>query len=152
MVDSKKHFRTGREFVARWMMRVRQASAQLKIAFFGLTALSTTVTALKGTPYSQYSTHLAAIFLVGTVVFTWAYDVFHVMNIQNRWGADRSSNFLSPESAINHVVRSRQLAVLGAALSDGSDDAEDLAEVLENVTFDALDSYGDGIDMEEIRG
>lgn len=138
-----------REEVSKWLMRTQNAGTILRIPLLGVTAVSTLVTALRGTTLEKYTFYIVGVFGVGATVFIWAYDRFQVMNIQNRWNADRADNYIGPTTAINQIVNARQFSVLSQSISEDWSDDKTRKE-LEKVTRKALSQYRNGIDLGDI--
>lgn len=137
-----------REKVSKWLMRVNQSSRQLRLVFFGVTAVSTTITATRGTFLEPYTGHIIGAFGIGTAAFTYLYDRLGVLNVQNRWSNDRTDNFVGPNTAINHLVQARALEALVEEIQKefrdpGNGDASRITEATEN----AIREYRDGVAM-----
>lgn len=140
-----------REEISKWIMRTQNAGTVLRIPLLGVTAVSTLITALRGTYLDSYTMYIVAAFSVLAFIFIWAYDRFQVMNIQNRWNADRSDNYIGPTTAMNQLINARQLSVLSQSINEGwSDDRT--TEELEKVTRETVADFRDGIDIGDIDG
>lgn len=137
-----------RDQISKWIMRTKNAGVILRMPLLGVTAVSTLVTALKGTALDNYTIGIIAVFSLAAVVFIWAYDRFQVMNMQNRWNADRSSNFTSPTTAINQVINARQLSVLAQGINEGWTQ-DKIFEEMHNETVKGIKKYRNGIDMSD---
>jgi len=137
---------SARDELSKWLMRTIQAGRVLRIPLLGVTAFSTTITALRGTSLEQYTSFILAAFMVGILGFIWAYDYFKVLNYQNRWSADRSNNYVGPEMAIDKVISARQFAVMSEGIKEDKS-MEEIEKELERVTEESLRKYRDGIDL-----
>lgn len=140
-----------REESGKWLMRVQQAGRVLRLPLFFITAVSTMVTALKGTFLSDYTLLIVGVFCAGSAVFVWAYDRFKVMNVQNRWNADRSDNYVGPTTAVNQMVNARQLAVLAEGLNSDKNQ-EQVVSNMREATLEELRRYRNGFDLGDIDG
>lgn len=140
-----------REEVSKWIMRSQNAGTVLRIPLLGVTAISTLVTALRGTALQAYTFHIVGVFGAGAVFFIWAYDRFQVMNIQNRWNADRADNYVGPTTAMNQLINAEQFAVLSESIrKDWS--REKTSEEMEKATREAVQRYRNGIDVGDLDG
>lgn len=140
-----------RNHLSKWLMRTQQAGRVLRLPLYFITALSTTITALKGTVLENHTLMIAAIFGVAAMIFIWAYDRFQVLNIQNRWNSDRSDNFVGPNTAVNQMVNARQLVVLASGIKDGKSKPE-IEDEMREATLESLKRYRNGFDMDVIDG
>lgn len=135
-----------REEFSKWLMRTQNAGRVLRMPLLGVTAVSTLVTALKDTALSSYTLPIVAVAGLSAVVFIWAYDKFQVLNIQNRWNADRSDNYIGPTTAINQIVNARQLSVLSRSISEDWSDEKTRKE-MNRITEKTLSEFRNGIDL-----
>lgn len=135
-----------RDEISRWLMRVTQAGVPIKIALLGVTASSTLTTAIKNTFLEPYTIHILSVFVLSSLIFAWAYDRFSVLNIQMKHDADRTSNFIGPQMAINQRIRGLQLA---AAMEAVAEDKDVDVKVIDE-TEEALEKYRDGIDIKSL--
>jgi len=140
-----------REEVSKWIMRTQNAGTILRIPLLGVTAVSTLVTALRGTAFQNYTMYIVAVFGVLALVFIWAYDRFQVMNIQNRWNADRADNYVGPTTAMNQLINARQFGVLSQALTNEWSEEKTQKE-LEKVTRETVAEFRNGIDLGDLDG
>lgn len=140
-----------REEFSKWIMRSLQAGRVLRMPLLGVTAVSTLVTALRGTMFQNYTLHIVSAFGILAVGFIWAYDRFKVLNIQQKWDQDRSSNFVGPNMAINNMISARQFSVLSKAMQEDWDE-EKRREELERVTEEAIQEFRNGIDLSRLDG
>lgn len=139
-----------REYVSRWIMRTKNAGRVLRIPLLGVTAVSTMVTALKGTSFENYTAGIVAVSAVAGFAFIWAYDRFQVMNIESRWNADRSDNYYGPTGAINQLVSAERQAVLAHAIKNDWEMDKTRKEMI-NATERAVSKFRDGIDMNKFE-
>lgn len=138
-----------REEFSKWLMRTQNAGRVLRMPLLGVTAVSTLVTALKDTALSSYTLPIVGVAGVSAIVFIWAYDEFQVLNIQNRWNADRSDNYIGPTTAINQIVNARQLSVLSRSISEDWSEEKTVSE-MEKATEETLSEFRNGIDLGEL--
>lgn len=116
----------------------------------GVTAVSTMITALKGTAFENYTMYIIAFSGLGAIGFIWAYDRFKVLNLQQKHDADRSSNFVGPSMAMSNIIQGRQMSVMSKAIAEGWD-RERIEKEMDRVTKEELSKYRDGIDMSEFK-
>jgi len=135
-----------REEVSKWIMRTKNAGVILRIPLLGVTAVSTLVTALRGTMLEKYTLPILSVFGIGAVVFIWAYDRFQVMNIQNRWNADRADNYYGPTGAIDQLASAERDAVLAQSIKNDWD-MERTREEMKKAVERAVSEYRNGVDM-----
>jgi len=140
-----------REEVSKWIMRTKNAGVILRIPLLGVTAVSTLVTALRGTWLQDYTIAIVSVFGISALLFIWAYDRFQVMNIQNRWNADRADNYVGPTTAMNQLINARQFGVLSQALTNEWNE-EKTQEELEKVTRETVAEFRNGIDLGDLDG
>ena len=139
-----------REEVSKWIMRTKNAGVILRMPLLGVTAVSTLITALKGTQLQAYTSFIVGIFGVGAILFIWAYDRFQVMNIQNRWNADRADNYAGPTMAMNQMVNAVQLGVLSESIKEGWSQEKTQRKMKEE-TRKTVAEYRNGINMEDFE-
>lgn len=139
-----------REEVSRWLMRTLQAGRILRMPLLGVTAVSTLVTALKGTAFENYTMYIISVSGIMAVTFIWAYDKFQVLNIQQKHDADRSSNFVGPSMAMTSMIRARQFSVMSKAIAEDWEQ-EKIDQKMREVTEDEIKKYRDGINMEDFN-
>lgn len=142
-------FVTLRDELARWIMRSKEAGSVLQMLFWGITAVSTMITALRGTAYDGYAPAAVTVLALGSLAFMWAYDRFEVLNLQQRERMDRGDNFAGPGMAIGALIHARQYAALAEAISHG-EGHEQAHQRIERSTLDALREYRDGIALEDV--
>lgn len=128
-------------------MRTRNAGTILRIPLLGVTAISTLITALKGTSFENYTFYIIIISFILTTLFIWAYDRFKVLNIQNRWDADRSDNYVGANTAINQMINARQLSILAKSINQNWDGKKTMEE-LDKITEETVKEFRNGLDME----
>lgn len=139
-----------REEISKWIMRTKNAGTILRIPLLGVTAVSTLVTALRGTGLENYTMGIVGFFGVSAVLFIWAYDRYKVMNLQNRWNADRADNYAGPTMAMNQMVNAVQLGVLSESIKNDWSHERTQEEMME-ATRNAVADYRNGINMEEFE-
>lgn len=140
-----------RDETSRWLMRTLQAGRVLRMPLLGVTAVSTLVTALKGTSLEQYTIPIIGTSGFMAFLFIWAYDKFQVLNLQQKHDADRSSNYVGPSMAISSIIRAKQFSVLSEGLEKGWDQ-EKIDKKMVEVTEDEIEKYRNGIDMKNFEG
>ena len=138
-----------REEVSKWIMRTQNAGTVMRIPLLGVTAVSTLVTALRGTAFQNYTMYIVGVFGVLAMIFVWAYDRFQVMNIQNRWNADRADNYVGPTTVMNQLINARQFGVLSQSLNNNWSE-EKTQEELEKVTRETVAEFRNGIDLGDL--
>lgn len=136
-----------RDEVSRWIMRTKNAGVILRIPLLGVTAVSTLVTALKGTVLQNYTIYIVGFSCIGAMLFIWAYDRFQVMNMQNRWNADRADNYYGPTGAINQLAAAEREAVLAQSIKNDWD-MEKTREEMRKAAEKVIAEYRNGVDME----
>lgn len=136
-----------RDEVSRWIMRTKNAGVILRIPLLGVTAVSTLVTALKGTVLQNYTIYIVGFSGIGAMLFIWAYDRFQVMNMQNRWNADRADNYYGPTGAINQLAAAEREAVLAQSIKNDWD-MEKTREEMRKAAEKVIAEYRNGVDME----
>lgn len=140
-----------KDLISRWIMRGKEAGTVMQIPLWGLTAVSTMVTAIRGTPYEQYTFHAIAFLVIGIIIFAWFYDRRGILRDQQRERMDRSDNFAGPGIAINALIHAQQYAALAAAINN-DDDFLDAEQRLNDATRRALTEFRDGVDLEDVFG
>lgn len=88
--------RKARNWAAKWMMRVKQASSVLRLGWWMVTGISATILAW------DFLTTLQTILLIstlvgGTFLFAYGYDKTRTMKEQARRRTWRKGNFLGPK-------------------------------------------------------
>ena len=140
-----------REEISKWLMRTQNAGRLLNIPLRATTASSVLTLALQETFLAQYTLIVLISFSIGIMFFIWAYDRFQVMNIQNRWNADRADNYVGPTTAMNQLINARQFGVLSQSLNNGWSE-EKTQKRLESVTRETVREFRDGIDIGDLDG
>lgn len=118
--------------------------------FWAVTAGSTAGTFLQSTQFAPYIPAFFAVGGLGTLLFTWAYDRFQVMNKQQKWNADRSNNFMGPAHAMNHKLDAVKFAVLSQSIKEDWD-MEKTKQEMERVTDEKIKEYRNGIDLGDLE-
>jgi hypothetical protein len=116
----------------------------------GITAVSTLVTALKGTFLQQYTFAIVGAFGLGAVSFIWAYDKFQVLNLQHKHNDDRAGNYVGANQTVDKLIQGRQLAVVAQALSQDMS-YDEVQELMDQATYQASAELRNGIDTEKIE-
>jgi len=135
-----------REFISKWLMRSQNAGTVLRIPLLGVTAVSTFVTALRGTFLESYTLIMVGLAGLAGVAFIWAYDRFQVMNLQSKWDADRSDNYFGPSGAMQQIAAAERQAVLAQSIQEGWSMEKTRSEMRKAVE-QAISENRDGIDM-----
>jgi len=149
MIRDSKYAVAVRNYVAKWLMRVNQSSRQLKIVFWGITALSTTVTATKGTFLADYTGALIAVFPLMVFLWAWFFDWSGLMLKEQQSTTYRKQNFLNPGGMIQPLIRAEQFHELAKIIdSDKEIQDEEIEKRMLEATEKALANYKDGIDLE----
>lgn len=138
-----------RNALSTWIMRAREGGSVLQIGFWGVTALSTTTSALYQLGYGRLAVPVIGVTAAGCLVFIWAYDEFDLLRRQQRARMDSMDNFAGPGMAIGHLIGARQYAALADSIAHG-EEFDDALERIEGETVEALREYRDGIDVPEI--
>jgi len=138
-----------REEISKWLMRTQNAGRLLNIPLRATTASSVLTLALQETFLAQYTVLVLVTFTAGMIFFIWAYDRFQVMNIQNRWNADRSDNYIGPTTAMNQLINARQFGVLSQSLNNNWSQ-EKTDEELERVTRETISQFRNGMDLGDL--
>jgi len=139
-----------REEISKWIMRTKNAGVIMRIPLLGVTAVSTMITALRGTFLERYTLAIVVGFGVAALVFVWAYDRFQVMNMQNRWNADRADNYYGPTGAIDQLAAAEREAVLAQSIKNDWD-MEKTREEMKKAAERAISEYRNGVDMERFQ-
>jgi len=142
-------FHAAREEISKWLMRTQNAGRLLNIPLRATTASSVLTLALQETFLAQYTVLVLVTFTAGMIFFIWAYDRFQVMNIQNRWNADRSDNYIGPTTAMNQLINARQFGVLSQSLNNNWSQ-EKTDEELERVTRETISQFRNGMDLGDL--
>lgn len=139
-------------WIARWIMRIEAAGEVLRIVLFGGTFLSTGLSALATYGYGRLAGPFVAVVIVGTVLFAYVYAEGGVLNQKNRDSVDIGDNYSGPTMLMDSLIEARQLALLGYTLQNGGVESyEELADDLEDVTFEEWVSLREGVDPETLE-
>lgn len=138
-----------KRLLSRWIMRSQEGGKVLRMGLLGVTAVSTLVTALKGTYLQQYTLHFIGVIAAVSFVFLYVYDQSGVLNQQNVERMDRADNFAGPGMAMGALIRGRQLSALFEALDEDVSPAE-ARERVHEATLEACREYRNGIDVEHV--
>lgn len=128
-------------------MRVEASSQIFQMTFLGITAASTTTTALADIGYSEYAPYLLALGTLLSPAFAYAYVELGVFNRKNRERVDRGDNFVGPTMAIQAMTLSQ---AIGAAI-DAQENGEDAEVAGREAAAKTLQELRDGIDIDEIE-
>lgn len=96
-----------RGLIARWLMRFEASQGTLQLAFLGVTAASTLVTALSLIGFESYASYILAIGSVLIVIYAWAYVELGIYQRKNREKRERGENFAKPQNYIDDVMIAR---------------------------------------------
>jgi hypothetical protein len=88
-------------------MRVEASGQILRMAFLGITAASTGVTALYQAGLEAYVPALLAVGGLIALLFAWAYVEFGAFARKNRERAERGQNFAKPQQRIDDEMIAR---------------------------------------------
>lgn len=131
---------------ARWLARFDTTKEQLQAISLAVTAFSTFSIVLQNAGYGQYIPHVGVIGVVGWIVYTYYYSEGGVHNQKQRDMVDLSDNYSSPTMLMNKKLEARQLAYLGALVSD--EEFESVIERMDELTEDEWAELRDGVDLE----
>lgn len=137
-----------REEFSKWLMRTKQAGQVLRLPLFFITAVSTMVTALKGTFLDGYTFQIGGVFVAGSAFFIWAYDRFQVMNMQNRWNTDRTDNYVAAPFLMGNMTQARMFATLSKSINEDWS-PEQTEQELERVVEDCFREFRNGVNPSE---
>lgn len=138
--------------LARWVMRFEAAGDVLRIGLFGGTFLTTGVSALAQYGYGHLALPFAAIIVLGTIAFAYAYERAGVYNQKNRDKVDAGDNYSGPTMLMDARIEARQLAYLGYALQNGgAESPEELYEEFREVTDDEWAAMRDGLNIQKLE-
>lgn len=138
-----------KRLLSRWIMRAQEGGKVIQGVLLGVTAVSTLVTALKGTWLEPYTIFGVAAIVLGSLAFMLVYDTSGVLNQQNVERMDRSDNFAGPGMAMSSMIRARQMAAFFEALREDDDPEAAQKRVMEE-THASLRDYRHGIDIRHV--
>lgn len=98
-----------RGWIARWLVRFEASQQIFRIAFLGITAVSTLTTALELIGHGNLAPYVLAVGVIGAPLFAYSYVESGVWNRKNREKMDAGTNFAGPTMRIDDEMIARSI-------------------------------------------
>lgn len=135
-----KNLKKFRNFISKWIMRVEQASRVIKLGWWMIIGVSTTILAWDFLTTMETSL-LLSILIGGTILFAYLYDKYRVLLEKQKKTAWRRTNFLGPRQEMTFTHQRILFEIMGKYLKDENMGYKEYKKVLRNRSEEALEKW-----------
>jgi len=127
--------------VARWMMRLEAAGGVIRLVSLGITAISTTLVAMRTFGYGWLARPMVTVLIIGGLGFAWYYTESGVYNQKNRDKQDAGINFADPGMRIQSEMWARASVAAEKDRELTDDERQAIKNELDSVYHEYRDGY-----------